>query len=306
MKISRSQTAPAHTSAGRRPAQAHTAQYGNQHAAAHSSSVPAAAEPTTSPAPAKNPGASSAPQTGAATTEGVTAFIPDLATGAENVTDSLQILAEMASATLRRLTPERIECALLLTRTKHASATAGTSAQTERLARMEQEFGEGPLVEAIAGNGTVAMNRVATDFRWAQYRPHLQDAGFDSVLSLRLALDEGASAALAFFASTAHAFPLHVIAGACSFAEAASRGLRLVLELEAARTSASDLQSALESRTSIDIACGVIMAQNRCSYNDAIAIIAKASSHRNVKLRKVAEGILENLPGGAPRTHFER
>ncbi|BAS06946.1 hypothetical protein AHiyo4_03680 [Arthrobacter sp. Hiyo4] len=75
--------------------------------------------------------------------------------------------------------------------------------------------------------------------------------------------------------------------------------------MESASTRASDLQSALESRTSIDIACGVIMAQNRCSYNDAIAIIAKASSHRNIKLRKVAECILANLPGGAPDTHFE-
>ena len=78
-----------------------------------------------------------------------------------------------------------------------------------------------------------------------------------------------------------------------------------MLELQSTSTRASDLQSALESRTSIDIACGVIMAQNRCSYDEAIAIIAKASSHRNLKLRKVAEGILEKLPGGAPRTHFE-
>jgi AmiR/NasT family two-component response regulator len=77
------------------------------------------------------------------------------------------------------------------------------------------------------------------------------------------------------------------------------------LELNSARREASDLRSALESRTSIDIACGVIMAENGCSYRDAIAIISKASSHRNMKLRKVAEAILDKLPGGAPRTHFE-
>lgn len=283
MKYSPSRTSPAHATAGRRPASSHSAQHGNQHAATHSG-----------PPPASSTG-----------TSGATKFIPDLATGAKSFNDSLEMLVRTASETLGRLTEDRIECGVVLNRVKRVSVTAGSSPQAARLAQLEQEVGDGPLTEALTGNGTVAMNRVATDFRWAQYRPHLEDAGFDSVLGLRLRLDEGAEAALAFFAASAHVFPLPVIAEARNFAEAAGRGLRLVLELQAASARASDLQLALESRTSIDIACGVIMAQNRCSYNDAITIIAKASSHRNVKLRKVAEGILENLPGGAPRTHFE-
>ncbi|MFY9633965.1 ANTAR domain-containing protein [Pseudarthrobacter sp. BIM B-2242] len=228
-----------------------------------------------------------------------------MATGAKSLADSLEILTRTASETLAGLMDSPVECAIVLKRVKNIPATAGTSPEAALLARLEQEAGEGPLTEALAGNGTVAMNHVTSDFRWARYRPHLQNAGFDSVLGLRLRLDDGAEAALAFFAPGAQAFPLHVIAAARNFADLAARGLMLVLELQTTSTRASDLQSALESRTSIDIACGVIMAQNRCSYDDAIAIIAKASSHRNLKLRKVAEGILEKLPGGAPRTHFE-
>jgi AmiR/NasT family two-component response regulator len=105
--------------------------------------------------------------------------------------------------------------------------------------------------------------------------------------------------------SATRAFPLQAIADARSLAELAARSLSPVLELIKARAAESDLRSALESRTSIDTACGVIMAQNRCSYSDAIGIISRASSHRNIKVRKVAEGILESLPGGPPRTHFE-
>ena len=86
---------------------------------------------------------------------------------------------------------------------------------------------EGPLTEAIAGNGTVAMNHVLSDFRWSRYRPHLQDAGFRSVLGVRLRMDKGATAALAFFAPTAQAFPLPIIAKAHGFADLAARGLRL-------------------------------------------------------------------------------
>lgn len=286
MKYSTSQVSPAHASAARRPT--HQTQHATGHPATLPSQVPGPARAGTESGPASTAG-----------------FIPDLATGAKSLADSLEILTRTASETLAGLMDSPVECAIVLKRVKNIPATAGTSPEAALLARLEQEAGEGPLTEALAGNGTVAMNHVTSDFRWARYRPHLHNAGFDSVLGLRLRLDDGAEAALAFFAPGAQAFPLHVIAAARNFADLAARGLMLVLELQTTSTRASDLQSALESRTSIDIACGVIMAQNRCSYDDAIAIIAKASSHRNLKLRKVAEGILEKLPGGAPRTHFE-
>jgi hypothetical protein len=302
MKLSGSQASPAHTSAGRRPVAAHQTQYSIQHSVPH---------PGPAPAPDVNP-ASGEPLDTAATAKpsatgplAARGFIPDLATGATTLTDSLEILVRLAAATVSRFAATRIECAVILNRVKRVSATAGTDGQTANFARLEREVGEGPLSEALTGSGTVAMNRVASDFRWARYRPHLQDAGINSVLGLRLSLGEGTEAALAFFATGPQAFPTDVIAAARSFADVASRGLRLVIELHATSARATDLQSALESRTSIDIACGVIMAQNRCSYNDAISIIATASSHRNIKLRAVAEGILANLPGGTPRTHFE-
>jgi hypothetical protein len=296
VKYSTSQVSASHAPAGRRPAQPYQ---GQQHAAGHPATIP-------SQSPAASAGtANTGPASLGPAITGADGFIPDLATGATTLVDSLEILTRTASATLSSLMDSPVECGMLLNRAKNAPATAGTNAQTAKLARLEQEVHEGPLTEALTGNGTVAMNHVSSDFRWSRYRPHLQDAGFHSVLGVRLRLDEGATAALAFFASTAQAFPLPVIAGAHGFADLAARGLRLVLELQSTSTRASDLQSALESRTSIDIACGVIMAQNRCSYDEAIAIIAKASSHRNLKLRKVAEGILEKLPGGAPRTHFE-
>ena len=290
MKYSPSQVSSPYAPAGRRSSGPHQI----PHAAGHSATPPG-----------QTPGQTQAPAGTETGTVSAAGYIPDLATGAKNLDDSLEILARTASETLGRLTESPVECGVMLKRVRSLPATAGTTMQTARLARLEQEVGEGPLTEALTGNGTVAMNHAPSDFRWARYRPHLQRAGFDSVLGLRLRLDDGAEAALAFFAPGVQVFPLQVIAGARNFADLAARGLRLVLELQTTIIRASDLQSALESRTSIDIACGVIMAQNRCSYNEAIAIIAKASSHRNLKLRKVAEGILEKLPGGAPHTHFE-
>ncbi len=60
------------------------------------------------------------------------------------------------------------------------------------------------------------------------------------------------------------------------------------------------------SRTAINLACGIIMGQNRCSQTEAMAILVKVSSHRNQKLREVAEEIVKQLSGEEVITNFDK
>jgi AmiR/NasT family two-component response regulator len=86
-------------------------------------------------------------------------------------------------------------------------------------------------------------------------------------------------------------------------AEAAST-LQLALQLAAHRDAAANLQAAMESRTNIDIAVGIIIAQNRCTQEEAIDILRRASSHQNVKLRTLAEQLVQSVASTPARTHF--
>ncbi len=61
----------------------------------------------------------------------------------------------------------------------------------------------------------------------------------------------------------------------------------------------------MESRTAIDIAIGVVMGQNRCSQEEAFAILRKASSHRNVKLRVLAEELVASVGRQSASTVFD-
>ncbi|WP_258868547.1 ANTAR domain-containing protein [Arthrobacter sp. RT-1] len=62
----------------------------------------------------------------------------------------------------------------------------------------------------------------------------------------------------------------------------------------------------MKNRTAIDIAVGVIMAQNRCSQDAAITILRKASSSRNMKLHNVAAAVIESVSPHTPlRTFFD-
>jgi AmiR/NasT family two-component response regulator len=47
------------------------------------------------------------------------------------------------------------------------------------------------------------------------------------------------------------------------------------------------------------------MAQNRCSQDEAMAILTRVSSNRNQKLREVAADVLRNLTSEDVRTHFD-
>ena len=68
---------------------------------------------------------------------------------------------------------------------------------------------------------------------------------------------------------------------------------------------AANLKATLETRTVIDVAVGIIMAQNRCSQDEAFELLKSASSARNIKLHAVAAGVVESLGQGPTRTHFE-
>ncbi|WP_285246808.1 ANTAR domain-containing protein [Pseudarthrobacter sp. efr-133-R2A-89] len=243
----------------------------------------------------------------------------DLVSGAQTLADSLDLLVAASAGHVARTAGVEVGCGLVLHQPKRSPALSGTSEEVLRLLGWERGSAEGPVTDVLSGGHPVAVLQRTGDFRWRQYSGRLQSAGYGSALAVRLQLDAGIpaaeirpaeadpgrlTAALAFFAPDAKAFPLQVIAEARGFAALAARSLRLAIDLHATRALATDLQSALDSRTSINVACGVIMAQNRCSYEEAFAILAKASSHRNIKVRKVAEGILERLPEGPPPPHF--
>ncbi|VXB90923.1 ANTAR domain-containing protein [Arthrobacter sp. 9AX] len=244
----------------------------------------------------------------------------DLLTGAETLHESVALLAAASARAVVGTPGLMIECGVVVRQTKRAPVITGTSREVIRLLEWEQEKGEGPVSDVLAGGHPVAVLQRSGDFRWPRYCQELQAANLGSVLGTRLRLDRETrldqdnsdeaipvretTAALAFFAEDAKAFPLQVISEARSFAGLAGKSLQMALDLHNARSTASDLRLALDSRTSINVACGVIMAQNRCSYHEAFSILARASSHRNIKVRRVAEDILEHLPEGPPRAHF--
>lgn len=124
-------------------------------------------------------------------------------------------------------------------------------------------------------------------------------------LGVPLKIGDDASACLNFFAPRQGLFVGDVYERALGFGDIASRSVRLAVSITAAEDRSDDLKAAMQHRTAIDLALGVIMGQNRCSQEEAVRILTSVSSHLNQKVREVAAEMLENLFGGAAvKTHF--
>jgi hypothetical protein len=63
----------------------------------------------------------------------------------------------------------------------------------------------------------------------------------------------------------------------------------------AGRQLTGQLEQALQSRATIDRAVDIIMAESRCTPDEAFATLSRASNNRNVKLRELAAEIVERV-----------
>jgi len=231
--------------------------------------------------------------------------LQDLIVGTRNVAEFLERLSVMAAGALTRATSGTIECGVTLKQRRRTFTVAGSSPKAVLLDEIEQRMGDGPCINALRTMTPVLLGDVATDPRWPEYQKVLEDEGCRATLGVPLELGEDAAAALNFFAFESGVFTPAVLQEAVEFADLAAGAVRLAVRLGSAQTLADDLAAAMANRTSIDLACGVIMGQNRCSQAEAMAILTKVSSNRNQKLRVVAEELLANLTGADIRTHFD-
>lgn len=222
----------------------------------------------------------------------------------DDIRSLLDEVTAVAAAAMTKAAGTKIECAVALHRRKRAVTISGSDDEAIVLDGQEQRLGDGPCIEAIESGEPELMDG-PRGAKWPAFRRELAGTSFKGVLGVALDLGNDASAALDFFAAEAGVFTEEISTEAQQFAEVAGRALRLGLRIAAAELRAEDLAAAMKHRTAIDMAQGIIMAQNRCSAEEAFDILRNASSARNEKLHNVAHAVVSGISRVAPITHFE-
>jgi GAF domain-containing protein len=174
---------------------------------------------------------------------------------------------------------------------------ASSDPRAEACERAAQAGADGPSSVALHHGRLVVVPDVEDDVRWPAWASATRGSGFRSVVAVPGRLDGDAELLLALYSPVPDAWDATALATATHHAQELAHALTMCRSAQRQAEVNAHLKAALASRATIDQAMGVIMAQNRCSAEDAFAILRTASQHRNTKLRDVAVAIIEGVTG---------
>ena len=182
----------------------------------------------------------------------------------------------------------------------HASGRIDTPVFTDKLAlkvdEIQYETGQGPCLQSIRDHEVVMTPDLAAEDRWPQFsRRASEETGIRSMIGFRLFVREDTLGALNLYSSQVAGFQGDATALGAVFASHAALAMANAAEHE----HGEDMQDALESSRTIGVALGILMGQSTVSRADAFQILSKASQRSNVKLRDLAEQIVERVESRA-------
>jgi GAF domain-containing protein len=197
-------------------------------------------------------------------------------------------------ATLARDTVDGAdEASVTLVAPRSASSVACTGTLAKSLDEWQYANEGGPCLEAAASTATISMPDAAREQRWPGYTRRAAEAGLGSALSVGLPVQEAVTGALNLYSRRADAFDDHAVTVAQRFAEYAAVALANAQSYESTATLARQLREAMTHRATIEQAKGIIMAEQRCSPDEAFTRLSNLSQHANRKLRDVAAALVE-------------
>ena len=216
--------------------------------------------------------------------------------------DEVALLAAGSFSTPR----SPVMCAVTLLRRKKPFSVSGSAEVVAALEELQCELLPGPGRSAMKTKRSILVPDISRESRWPRFLEAAGQAGIHSLLAVPLEAGDDVQAALTTYAFRAQSFERDDVAAAEEFAAHASKALRLVLRVADSVQARDDMAAAMESRTVIDVATGVVMAENRCSQAEAFQMMRRASNNRNLKLRELARQITDSVCAGRQVTsHFE-
>lgn len=202
----------------------------------------------------------------------------DLATGLAKV-------AEVA----RRHIPGADDVSITLVGPGGAYTAAFTGQRALTVDEGQYQQGHGPCLAVAAANITVTVADMAGDSRWPDWADRAIAAGVHSSVSIGLPLVESVSGALNVYAIKPHAFDEDAVILAETFAGYAAVAMS---NADVHDGLADQTRVAMDRRAVIEQAKGIVMAERRCTADDAFAILARVCEQSHRSLDDVAAALV--------------
>jgi len=195
----------------------------------------------------------------------------------------------------KRLLPGVDEASVTFVRNSKAQTVASTGQLALGMDERQYQEHHGPCLSAARTGELVRVDDAQSDTRFPAYAEGARQHGVVSSLSVPVKLPEPVGAAINLYSRRPSAFDPEVVELARTLAGYAGVALANMHLFEAQANVAENLRTALESRAVIEQAKGALMAQRRCSADEAFDLLVKLSQDTNRKLRDVAAALLESV-----------
>lgn len=192
--------------------------------------------------------------------------------------------------------------------TRHRGSPTTIAHSDERALLIDEDqygAGSGPCLHALDTGELVEITDQSRDHRWEEYRKHAVERGVRSALAVPLTIPgadgepgEVLGALNVYGYDRADSFGEDEKRRVEVFAAQAATALRLTMRHVEQSTYAQQLETALASRSTIDQAMGILMAQQRCDAEAAFDLLRRHSQNTNRPLREVAADLVRRISTG--------
>jgi hypothetical protein len=217
---------------------------------------------------------------------------------AGSVTDTLQRVVDLAVKTI-----EGCDFAgIFLLDGGAISTPAHTDSLVIDIDALQHATAEGPCLDAISSGKSLYADDLIDDGRWPRFGPRATAAGIRSALAFALSAND-TRGALNLYAHFPRAFGVGDRAKGQILATLGALALAVAEDHEAEERRVLNLEAALVTREMIGQAQGILIERERITAEQAFEVLRRASQHLNIRLRDVAQDLIETgeRPATGPR-----
>lgn len=175
----------------------------------------------------------------------------------------------------------------------HARTGVFTDPEAVEIDEEQYRTGRGPCLEAFRAGQVFRIDSTDEDSRWPEFAKIAVDHGIHSTLSLPIMARGESLGALNLYARTPSAFDDDSAIRLEVFARQSAIVLVNAQAYWDARTLSENLDQAMRTRSTIEQAKGIIMAQGGRTPDEAFQLLVRASQRENRKLRDLANEIVD-------------
>ena len=211
--------------------------------------------------------------------------------GDQPLTATLQRVAELAQQTI----PEVDEASVTLMDGTKPRTVVFTGSLAVQLDERQYELGFGPCTDAAISGHTIVVDHDDPISPYPDFSAISRKAGVRHTVSVALPVPQRIIGALNLYGCTPEPIDQSAVDLAEAFASYAAVAVANAALYSTTADLARNMQLAVQSRTVIDQAKGILMAHGHYSADSAFETLVRTSQQQNRKLRDVAQSVVDGV-----------